>query len=187
MRIAKMTIPTVFALAVLAGAAVPTALYADTESDALRQLSNPVVMDSTLKRLVGLWKGNGELKRGSDQQIEAVKCRLTNSWAAEGKLLKMQLACRGVDYQFTATSLVGRSGSRYMGALTTTRGDRGTISGRASGSRLNLTVTTTAGEDAGRTATLAMALSGNSLTNKFLRTDPKTGVKYTALDVTMTN
>ncbi len=182
-----MRLALFFTFVILTASAVagipPLAMAASADS-ALKQLQSPVASDVTLGKLIGKWSGEGVVRQSSAGREEPVKCRLTTNWTAENKLMKMLLACRGIDYVFTATSFIGRSGSIYRGSLNSSVSGEANVAGRKSGNGLSFNM-------AGRSkngpvqSSLSLAIAGSQVTNVVKRTDPDTGKKYTALNVTM--
>lgn len=181
--------PTAILLAVLAGLSLiggHSPAQAASAEEALALMRSPVAGDRTLNDMMGVWKGNGTLRQTPGAREEAVRCRLTNQWAASQTLMKMQLACIAVDYRFTATGHIGREGSAYRGAWTTSLGQRAVAAGRRSGGGLALSFTSRDSRT-GQTvqSNMAIRLGGRSMTNTLTRTDPETGQRYTALTVSL--
>jgi hypothetical protein len=150
---------------------------------ALAQLANPVVNDGTLKRMIGSWRGDGTARRGSGDGKEKVSCRLTNSWASGNRLMQSQLSCRGIDFSFSSSGYVGRSGGTYRGAWSGGLGANATARGSGSSSGLHLTITSV-GRSA-ETASMSISVSGSRITTTVSRRDPDTRRRYRALSISL--
>jgi hypothetical protein len=182
MRFVPLTAFSILTILAAAGLAAPA--FAASEEAALSQLKSPVAGDSMLNELMGKWTGEGVVRQSSGGAEEPVKCRLTNIWTAENKLMKMQLACRGIDYVFTATSFIGRSGNVYRGSLTSSVNGDANVAGQRSGNGLAFNMVGNSPKGPVH-SNLSLSIAGSRVTNIVQRTDPDTGQRYTALQVTM--
>ena len=182
MRIVPLFTGVILAALVVAGSS-PSAIAA-SEDSALKQLQSPVTSDTTLGKLIGKWRGEGVVRQSSDGGEEPVKCQLNTNWTAGNKLMNMMLICRGIDYRFTATSFIGRSGNVYRGSLNSSVNGEANVAGRRSGNGLNFNMVGRS-KNGPVTSQLSLAIAGSRVTNTVHRTDPDTGKKYTALKVTM--
>jgi hypothetical protein len=176
-------VPTML-VAVLTLAAVTGTAWSASEESALKQLENPVSGDETLGRLMGKWTGEGVVRQSAGGSEEPVKCRLTSTWTAENKLMRMMLACRGIDYVFTATSYIGRSGSIYRGSLNSSVSGEANVAGKRTGNGLSFNMVGNSAKGPVQSA-LSLVIAGDRVTNTVQRTDPDSGQRYTALQVTM--
>jgi len=169
------------ALALLAVAGQPG--RADSAAAALGQLRNPVENDGRLGRMIGSWRGDGTARRGSAKAKEKVSCRISNSWAAGKTLMRTQLTCFGIDYRFSSSGYVGRSGGSYRGSWSGGVGSSAVATGGGSGNGINLTIRST-GRNA-ETASLSISVSGSRMTTTVSRRDPDTRRRYRALSITL--
>ena len=171
------------ALVILALVPQNSPAQASGERNALKLLESPVKSDKLLKSLIGRWSGPGTVKLGSDGNDEAFKCRTTNVWAADQKLMKMTLVCIGVDYRFIATGFIGRTGGQYRGDWDTSIGKSATLTGKRNGNGLLLTLAANDGKSS--PSTLRIGVSGKRITNKLTRRDSDTGKTYTVFKTTL--
>jgi hypothetical protein len=96
----------------------------------------------------------------------------------------MFLTCRGIDYTFSATSFIGRSGETYRGIIKSSFKGQANVTGKRTQNGLTFTLlrSTMLGPVK---SNLSLIIQNKKLINTLQRTDPDTGKEYTALEVTM--
>ncbi|OKO79472.1 hypothetical protein [Bradyrhizobium sp. NAS96.2] len=91
---------------------------------------------SPLLAMAGSWSGGGTLTT-SDGMQEQLRCRAKYDVDGTGAELRLSLKCASASYNFDLTSDVAYRGGAISGAWTeASRNASGTISGRASGDRV---------------------------------------------------
>ena len=88
--------------------------------------------------MAGSWSGGGILSTASGEQ-ERLRCRATYDVAGRGDELSLNLRCASDSYNFDLRSNVAYRGGAISGEWTeSTRNAGGTLSGRASGDRVEV-------------------------------------------------
>lgn len=173
--------PRLAAAAALALLVAAPGAFAASESGVLSMMRSPVAGDPTLNGLLGGWRGSGKVRRSATAPEEAAQCRLTNTWAASQRLARVLFTCHGTDFTFTADGYLGRDGSTYRGAWSTTTGQSATMTGKRNGAGLRMAVSPTGG---GQPGTLTLRPSGRSMTARLTARDDA-GRTFTAFEAAL--
>jgi hypothetical protein len=89
----------------------------------------------------GSWAGGGTLTLSSGVR-ERIRCRASYAVDGGGTNLRLDLRCASDSYRFELTASATHSGDEISGTWSeTSRGAGGTLSGQASGSRINIRAT----------------------------------------------
>ncbi|MGI9408326.1 MAG: hypothetical protein ACR2O4_18265, partial [Hyphomicrobiaceae bacterium] len=92
------------------------------------------------QEMAGKWRGWGDVLLNTGQ-TERVRCHASYALTAAGRNLSQSLKCAGAGYTFNVTASLRANGQSLQGQFSeSTNGLSGSISGRANGSNLDLTV-----------------------------------------------
>ncbi len=146
--------------------------------------SGAAANDLLLAHLAGDWIGRGLIRQSAAAQPERVYCKITNVLSADGNALKQQGRCALATQSGAVHGLItARGDGRYDGSLQTLGSDGpATLTGTGAGDRIVLVaqfVDRLTHQPATSTTTIEV-LPGGGYQLTAERTDPKTGLPFTA-------
>jgi hypothetical protein len=135
-----------------------------------------------LKRLVGEWVGRGSFRWDSSSEPERLYCKLTATLTNDGAGMKQAGRCAiATDSRAVEVDITAAGGGVYHGtARGLGTGRSATITATVKGDQIVLTAEVAEGPPP--VTTIELFEGGYRI--KAERTDPKTGVKYVASEVT---
>jgi hypothetical protein len=106
----------------------------------LALVSFATAADGPFAALVGSWSGTGTISLSSGAK-ERIRCNATHRIGAKDDELKLELTCASDSYKFNLQSQITHSAGTISGSWSeTTRATGGGITGRISGSLINVRV-----------------------------------------------